>query len=88
VLILASDFTRVTGVTVTITDAGDNVIEEGPCTEALNLDHWVYTATTVVDSTAGPISRTCCKVKAWGVGLSFGIEGVPGFKKREALKLV
>jgi len=53
VLVLASDFTRVMAVTVMITDAGDNVIEEGPCSEALNLDHWVYTATTAVDSTAG-----------------------------------
>jgi hypothetical protein len=50
VLVLATDFTRVTGVSVKITDADDNVIEEGPCVEASNLDHWVYTATTVVDS--------------------------------------
>jgi hypothetical protein len=53
ILVIASDYTRVTGITLKITDNNDNVIEEGACMEASNLDHWVYNVTQDVPGLTG-----------------------------------
>ncbi|HNY01125.1 MAG TPA: hypothetical protein PKG48_00990 [Bacteroidales bacterium] len=63
ILVIASDYTRITGLTLKISDAAGNVIEEGPCEEASNLDHWAYTATQDVSSLSGlVISATATDV--------------------------